>query len=179
MERRPGAAYPGPYAHDQCDAKTHWKKEKLMNRELPINKDGVMEILPHRPPMLFVDRVTDLAEMSIRIESFVDPDADYLKGHFPNMPIQPGVLIIETVAQAGALLVDLSHKLPEGMFMGFSGIDSAKFKKPVYPGETMIVDLEIVRKRLPFYKFSAKVHVESTLVATVDFSAAQMSFDKA
>lgn len=148
-----------------------------MARKLPIERDEILEVLPHRPPMLFADRVTALEEMSIQIESFVDPDAPHLKGHFPNMPIQPGVLIVETVAQAGALLVDLSHKLPEGMFMAFSAIDSAKFKKPVYPGQTMIVDLEITRKRLPFFKFSAKVHVEQKLVATVDFSAAQMSFE--
>lgn len=148
-----------------------------MSVTLPIEKDGIMAILPHRAPMLFVDRVTSLGEMFIRIESFVDPNAEYLKGHFPRMPIQPGVLIVETVAQAGALLVDLSHKLPEGMFMAFSAIDGAKFKRPVYPGQTMIIDLEITRKRLPFFKFSAKVHVADKLVATVDFSAAQMSFE--
>jgi len=148
-----------------------------MDVTLPIERDGIMAILPHRPPMLFADRVTALEEMFIRIESYVDPEADYLKGHFPEMPIQPGVLIVETVAQAGALLVDLSHKLPEGMFMAFSAIDSAKFKRPVLPGRTMIVDLEITRKRLPFFKFSAKVRVEDELVATVDFSAAQMSFE--
>ncbi len=148
-----------------------------MSISLPIEKDGIMAILPHRAPMLFADRVTALEEMFIRVESFVDPEANYLKGHFPKLPIQPGVLIVETVAQAGALLVDLSHKLPEGMFMAFSAIDSAKFKKPVYPGQTMVVDLEITRKRLPFFKFSAKVRVDQQLVATVDFSAAQMSFE--
>lgn len=148
-----------------------------MSVALPIEKDGIKAILPHRSPMLFADRVTALEENYIQVESRVDPKADYLKGHFPEMPIQPGVLIIETVAQAGALLVDLSHKLPEGMFMAFSGIDGAKFKKPVLPGETMIVDLKITRKRLPFFKFSAKVSVGETLVATVDFSAAQMSFE--
>jgi len=145
--------------------------------ELPIEQDGIKAILPHRPPMLLANRVTGLEEMSIQIESYVDPDADYLKGHFPKMPIQPGVLIVEAVAQAGALLVDLSHGLPDDMFMAFSGIDGAKFKKPVYPGETMIIDLEIIRKRLPFYKFAARVYVSEILVATVDFSAAQMTFE--
>lgn len=148
-----------------------------MRMKLPIEKDGIKAILPHRSPMLFADRVTALEEMFIRVESYVDPEAEYLKGHFPEMPIQPGVLIVETVAQAGALLVDLSHTLPEGMFMAFSGIDNAKFKKPVYPGQTMIIDLEITRKRLPFFKFSAKVSVDNAVVATVDFSAAQMSFE--
>ena len=144
---------------------------------LPMNRDKVQEFLPHRAPMLFVDKVTSLSENAITISSFVDPNADYLKGHFPNMPIQPGVLIVETIAQAGALLVKLSHGLPEGIFMGFSGIDSAKFKKPVLPGETMIVNVEITRKRLPFYKFSGTVTVGDKTVALVDFSAAHMSFE--
>lgn len=150
-----------------------------MTKNLPLERDAIMAIIPHRPPMLLADRVTAYDEMSITVESFVDPAADYLKGHFPSMPIQPGVLIVEAVAQAGALLVDLSHKLPDGMFMAFSAIDSAKFKKPVYPGETMNIDLEIVRKRLPFFKFESRVKVNAKLVATVNFSAAQMSFDQA
>jgi len=144
---------------------------------MPLGRDKIQEFLPHRAPMLFIDEVTDLAENHIRIISHLDPDADYFKGHFPNMPIQPGVLIIETVAQAGALLVKLSHGLSDGMFMGFSAVDSAKFKKPVYPGETMIVEVEIVRKRLPFYKFAGKVSVKDKLVATVDFTAAEMTFE--
>ncbi len=149
-----------------------------MDYDLPMGLEEIQNYLPHRPPMLFVDQVTALSEMAITITSTVKPDAEYLKGHFPDMPIQPGVLIVETVAQAGALLVKLSHDLPEGVFMGFSGIDSAKFKRPVYPGETMIVDLEIARKRLPFYKFSGKVTVNDKHVASVDFSAAHMSFDQ-
>lgn len=144
---------------------------------LPMQQAQIMEYLPHRAPMLFVDEVISLSENQIQITSKVKKNADYLKGHFPGMPIQPGVLIVETVAQAGALLVKLSHGLPDGMFMGFSGIDSAKFKKPVYPGETMIVDLEIVRKRIPFYKFAGRVTVNDIFVASVDFSAAHMSFD--
>jgi len=150
-----------------------------MSITLPLDRESIKKVLPHRDPMLFVDRVTSLTEMSIQVESLVKPDADYLKGHFPGMPIQPGVLIIETVAQAGALLVSLSHGMLENMFMGFSGIDSAKFKKPVYPGNTMIIDVEITRKRLPFYKFAGKVRVDDMPVALVNFSAAHMSFGDA
>jgi len=147
-----------------------------MSVTLPILAEDVKKYLPHRDPMLFVDEVSVLEKDSIQISSHVKPDAEYLKGHFPDRAIQPGVLIIETVAQAGALLVMLSDGLPDDTFMGFSGIDSAKFKAPVYPGETMIVDVEIVRRRLPFYKFAGIVKVNDKLVAKVDFSAAHMSF---
>lgn len=144
--------------------------------KLPMDRAQIKQYLPHRSPMLFLDRVTAIDESNIEIESLADPEADYFKGHFPGMPIQPGVLMVETVAQAGALLVILTDGLPENMFIGFSAIDSAKFKKPVFPGDTMVVNVEIVRKRLPFYKFSGRVSVNDKVVASIDFSAAHMPF---
>ena len=71
----------------------------------PIGRDVIETFIPHRAPMLFINRVIALSENSIQIESDIDPEADFFKGHFPKGPIMPGVLIIETVAQAGALLV--------------------------------------------------------------------------
>ena len=145
---------------------------------LPLERDEIKRYLPHREPMLFLDRVTNLEDMTITVESTADPAADYFKGHFPDMPIQPGVLLVETVAQAGALLVMFTDGLPENTFMGFSSIDSAKFKKPVLPGDKMVITVEIVKKRLPFYQFSGEVCVNDTRVANVEFKAAHMRFDK-
>ena len=85
--------------------------------KLPLDRDYVKDFLPHRDPMLFVDRVIALDENSITIESDVDPEAEYFKGHFPGMPIMPGVLIVETVAQAGALLVSLTRGLTDDKFI--------------------------------------------------------------
>ncbi len=144
---------------------------------LPMDRDEIKKYLPHRAPMLFLDKVTAIGEQSIEVQSYANPEADYFKGHFPELPIQPGVLIVEAVAQAGALLVLLTDGLPADMFMGFSSIDSAKFKKPVFPGANMVITVKIVGKRLPFYRFSGRVSVDEKLVASIDFKAAQMKFD--
>ena len=71
----------------------------------PIGQDVIKTLIPHRDPMLFVDRVMSLSDNKITIESDINPEAEFFRGHFPNQPIMPGVLIIETVAQAGALLI--------------------------------------------------------------------------
>jgi len=146
--------------------------------ELPLGRSDIEAYLPHRDPMLFVDRAIALDTNTIRIESDVKSDAPFFKGHFPDMPIMPGVLIIETIVQAGALLVALSHGLDEGQFLGFANIEEAKFKRPVYPNETMCVDVEIVKIRGPFYKFVGKAEVEGQIVATLKFAAAQMAFNQ-
>ena len=149
-----------------------------MVHEFPILRPTIKEYLPHREPMLFIDRVIDLGDDNIVIESDVSPEADYFTGHFPNMPIMPGVLIIETVAQAGALLVSLTRGLDDDKFIAFSNVDSAKFKRPVYPNEILRVEVSIEKIRLPFYKFSGKAFVGDKLAASLSFAAAQMEFKR-
>ena len=127
--------------------------------------------------MLFIDRVTELSDDSIRIESDVKTDADYFKGHFPNMPIMPGVLIIETVAQAGALLVSLTRGLSDDKFIAFSNVDAVKFRRPVKPNEIIAVDVKIEKVRLPFYKFSGIASVDGKVAATLKFAAAEMNYE--
>ncbi|MGB0908338.1 MAG: 3-hydroxyacyl-ACP dehydratase FabZ [Maricaulaceae bacterium] len=149
-----------------------------MLHNLPMLQNEIKTFLPHRDPMLFIDRVLELEENDIVIESKVKADANYFKGHFPNMPVMPGVLLVETLAQAGALLVSITRGLEEGKFIAFSSIDAAKFKKPVYPNEMLRVAVKIEKIRLPFYKFSGKVFRDDILVASAAFSAAQMQFEK-
>ena len=150
----------------------------LKTHSLPLDKDYVKDYLPHRDPMLFIDRVTALGEDTITIESDVDPKAEYFKGHFPGMPIMPGVLIVETVAQAGALLVSLTRGLSDDKFIAFSNVDSVKFRRPVEPGEVLTVDVEIEKIRLPFYKFVGIAKVDGKVAASLKFAAAEMSYKK-
>jgi len=126
--------------------------------------------------MLFIDRVTRLEQNAITIESDVDPKAAYFKGHFPGMPIMPGVLIIEAVAQAGALLVSLTRGLTDDKFIAFSNVDAVKFRRPVRPSEVLIIDVEIEKIRLPFYKFTGTAKVDGKVAATLKFAAAEMSY---
>ena len=146
--------------------------------KLPLDREYVKDYLPHRDPMLFVNRVTALEENAITIESDIDPEAEYFKGHFPGMPIMPGVLIVETVAQAGALLVSLTRGLSNDKFIAFSNVDAVKFRRPVEPGEMLTINVEIEKIRLPFYKFAGTAKVDGKVAATLKFAAAEMSYEK-
>ena len=128
--------------------------------------------------MLFIDRVVELSDDFIKIESDVRADAEFFKGHFPSKPIMPGVLIIETVAQAGALLVSLTRGLSENKFIAFSNVDAVKFRRPVYPGEMLTVNVTIEKIRLPFYKFSGTALVNDKVAASLKFAAAEMQYEK-
>ena len=148
----------------------------LNTHSLPLNRSYIKDYLPHRDPMLFIDRVIALDKKSIIIESDVKADAAYFKGHFPGMPIMPGVLIIETVAQAGALLVSLTRGLTDDKFIAFSNVDSVKFRRPVNPGEIITVEVNIEKIRLPFYKFSGIAKVDGKSAATLKFATTEMQY---
>ncbi len=147
----------------------------MHNIALPINRDGVKNFLPHREPFLFIDRVIKLTETTILAESVLEPDMDVFKGHFPDLPIMPGVLLIETVAQAGALIIAMNNTAQSGSFTAFSGVESAKFRRPVYPGATLRVNAEILRSRGGFYKFEGSATVNDDVVVELKFAASQMT----
>ncbi len=107
----------------------------------------IMEILPHRPPFLLVDRILELEEgrraVGIKNVSMADP---WLTGHFPGRPVMPGVLIVEALAQVGAVAV---LKMPQfaGKIAYFAGIDGVRFRRPVVPGDCLRLEVEIVKLR--------------------------------
>lgn len=132
--------------------------------------------LPHRDPMMFVDEVTALSDNGISTRLYLDPDFPCFQGHFPGFPIFPGVLLTEATAQSGALLVSLTRGLSDGQFLGLAQVDSARFRDPVYPTETICVDVEIEKERRTLYKFRAQATRDEQPVAEVRFTAALMTF---
>ncbi len=142
--------------------------------QLPMDQETIKTFLPHRDPMLLLHRVTALSENAITAEYDVKKEAPFFAGHFPNLPIMPGVLIIEAAAQAGALLTAITRGLDDEKFIAFSNVETAKFKMPVLPGHTLAIDVAIERIRLPFYKFSGKVMVGEHVASTLKFAASQM-----
>lgn len=148
-----------------------------MSWGVPIEREGVEALLPHRPPMLFIDRVLQYDATTIHAQVLADPDWPLFKGHFPDRPILPGVILIEMVAQAGALIGSLDGKLEEGAFIAFSGVEKARFRRPVAPGDLIDIQAEVTASRRGFYKFSGSASVDGQAAATVDFSATQMRFD--
>lgn len=138
-----------------------------------IDIGRIKELIPHRYPFLMIDRVRalefDKRAIGIKNVSVNEPHFD---GHFPNRPVMPGVLIIEAMAQTAAVLVVATlGKDAEGKLVYFMTIDSARFRKPVVPGDQLEVIVKKLRNRGPVWKFSGKAYVEGSLVAEAIFSA--------
>lgn len=127
----------------------------------------ILTLLPHRYPILLVDRVLEL-EPRQRIKALknVSINEPYFSGHFPQHPVMPGVLIIEALAQAAALLT-LSDpgQVPEKSLYYFAGIDHARFKRPVVPGDTLILNVCHERTLRGIWKFNASAEVEGVIAA--------------
>jgi len=129
-----------------------------------MDKDEIKKILPHRDPFLFVDEVIELVpgEKVIGTKVFTKEE-HFFKGHFPNKPVLPGVIIIETMAQVGAIGV-LSIKGNAGKIAYFTGIKEAKFKKVVLPGEMLTIVCELTKMRFNYGFGLCKAYVNEELV---------------
>lgn len=140
-------------------------KEKL---NLDINK--ILSLLPHRYPILLVDRVLELEpHRSIKALKNVSVNEPYFVGHFPTRPVMPGVLILEALAQTAALLTfaEEPHD-PSKIVYYFVGIDKARFKRPVTPGDQLILDVKFERYMRGIWKFSARASVEGAVAAEAE-----------
>ena len=132
-----------------------------------------MEALPHRYPMLLVDRVEQLTrDVSITAIKAVTINEPFFQGHFPGRPIMPGVLIVEALAQAaGVLAVESLGLAGSGKLVYFMAIDGAKFRVPVEPGCLLTLDVEFVQKRASVCKFAGRATVNGKLAAEANFTA--------
>lgn len=112
-----------------------------------LNQEQIKEIIPHRAPFLLIDEVLEL-EPGVRVVAtkHLKEDEDWFRGHFPEHPVQPGVLMIEMLAQAGAVCA-LSLPENKGKLAMFAGIDKARFKREVRPGDTLRLEVEIIKNR--------------------------------
>lgn len=137
-----------------------------------LNTVEIMKHLPHRYPFLLVDKIVEV-EPGKRIVGIknVTINEPFFQGHFPDHPIMPGVLIIEAMAQVGGLFALVGGEVGENKVTYFVGIDKAKFRKPVLPGDTLRFELELLTSRRGIYCFSGKAYVEGTLVAEAELKA--------
>lgn len=130
----------------------------------------IMQVLPHRYPMLLVDRILEL-EPGKRIVGLKNVTANehFFLGHFPGFPVMPGVLIIEGMAQCAAVLILQGVENRENKLFYFGGIDKARFRKPVVPGDRLIFDMTIKQVRSSTARFSGVARVDDVVVAEAEF----------
>ncbi len=133
----------------------------------------IMTFLPHRYPFLLVDRILEvIPEKEVFALKNVTINEPFFQGHFPGTPVMPGVLIIEAMAQAGGVLA--YESVPDqarGSLIYFMGIDKVKFRKPVVPGDQLIINVKILKLRKTAVKMSGTVTVKEKLVAEAEFMA--------
>ena len=138
-----------------------------------VDLQRIMDVLPHRYPMLMVDRIVDLVafETATGIKC-VTASEPHFQGHFPGKPIMPGILIIEAMAQTGAVLVVQSTDIDTtGKLVYFMSIDGARFRRPVVPGDVLNLEVKIIRHRETVWKFSGHAKVDGKLVAEATYTA--------
>ena len=131
-----------------------------------LDREAIMQIIPHRDPFLLVDRVEDLTSGESATGCLdVREDAFWTPGHFPEYPVMPGVLIVEAMAQVGAVVL-LSLEDNAGKIAFFAGIDKVRFKRQVRPGETLRMEVAITKRRGPIGFGDAKTYVDGDLACS-------------
>ena len=138
-----------------------------------INLAGIKQMIPHREPFLFIDKVVNVVRgVSATGVKLITPEDYYFKGHFPRWPVMPGVLIVEAMAQTAAVLVvDAIGDLARGKLVYFTSIDSARFRRPVVPGNTLHIHVERKHNRGPVWKFEGRAMVGDKLMAEATYAA--------
>jgi 3-hydroxyacyl-[acyl-carrier-protein] dehydratase len=137
-----------------------------------IDIEGILDILPHRYPFLLVDRVLELEEGRILALKNVTFNEPHFTGHFPDVPVMPGVLVVESMAQAGGVM--MLHDMPDrhAKLIYFTGIDNCRFRRPVVPGDQLLLDVRVVKRRQRFAVLHGVARVGEEVAAEADLSSA-------
>ncbi|MFI4918211.1 MAG: 3-hydroxyacyl-ACP dehydratase FabZ [Legionellales bacterium] len=150
-----------------------------MNEIIDINK--IFSLLPHRYPFILVDRVLDYEKFNfLTAIKNVTINEPFFTGHFPGNPIMPGVLMIEALAQASAILSSLSREPKEGyeVLYFFAGIDNAKFKQIVTPGDQLRLEVKLTGRKRDFWRVHGEAYVGDKLACTADLLSAAKDIKK-
>jgi len=157
-----------------------YKKQRLTRKYQDVSKKGVVfdinaikKILPHRYPFLLVDSIIELEpeKKAVGVKN-VTANEHFFQGHFPGRPVMPGVLIVEAMAQVGGVLLLNEQDDVEDKLVFFMGIDGVKFRKPVQPGDQLVMELEMIKARRNTFRMAGKAYVKGNLVCEAEMMAA-------
>ena len=139
-----------------------------------MSDNDIQNYLPHRYPFLLIDKILDFKKHDcLKAQKNVSNNEPFFQGHFPGHPVFPGVLILEAMAQATALLDFKSNEREkDSLLYYFVGIDKARFKKPVVPGDIMIIDVKLNQSKRDVHKFTTSCMVDETIVCTAELLGA-------
>ena len=145
-----------------------------------MDNNQVRKLLPHREPFLFIDEVLEVSNDLIVAKRFVSPKEDFFKGHFPNFPIMPGVLVLEAMAQSSALLGShiMSQSADDKSMYLLCGVEKVRFKKKVLPGDTLIFKSSVLSSRRGIWKFKCSAYSEEELVCSAEILCADRSLNE-
>ena len=141
----------------------------------PPDLAALLRRLPHRYPFLMVDRVLELDDGRVLTLKNVSIDEPFFSGHFPGHPVMPGVLVVEAMAQSGALLAMgmMGGERPAALFM-LTGIDKLRLRRPVVPGDQLRMEVRLLKHHRPLWKMQAEARVDGDLVAEAELSAMEV-----
>jgi beta-hydroxyacyl-ACP dehydratase FabZ len=137
-----------------------------------IDIKGIMNVIPHRYPFLLVDRVLEMDKQRILALKNVTFNEPFFPGHFPGVPVMPGVLIVEALAQAGGIMVLHDDPERDKKLILFTGIDKCRFRRPVVPGDQLLLEVTVLRRRARFGVLHGIARVGDEIAAEADLSSA-------
>ena len=142
-------------------------EQQLSSENNQLSSEEILGLLPHRFPFALVDRVVENVpgQKAVALKNVTINEPQF-QGHFPGRPLMPGVLIVESMAQVGGIIVTQMPDLPKGLFV-FAGINNVKFRRPVVPGDQLIITCELLSiKRQRFGKVKGEAHVDGNLACS-------------
>ena len=142
-------------------------EKQLSSENNQLSSEEILGLLPHRFPFALIDKVIEHVpgQKAVALKNVTINEPQF-QGHFPDRPLMPGVLIVESMAQVGGIIVTQMPELPKGLFV-FAGINNVKFRRPVFPGDQLIITCELLSiKRQRFGKVRGEAHVDGKLVCS-------------